>query len=251
MWPKRAAYINLDRRPDRRAHVEAELARVGLTAERYRAFTPDEWGGSPRKIQGMLDRGTAGNVGCYMSHVHAMQMAAANRADTLIVEDDVVFCDDLQDRLDYIEKALPAVDPDWDVFFLNSTVHINPPYWHKEGLGRDAQRTADPRILRTYGLFATHALIVNHRNVPRILEAFESRVADCWGIDHLFILLADRLRNYCFVPGCAWQYDNPSDIGTKPGGISHFSRFASIGPHVFQKRMVDFDPATYDWAEAK
>ncbi len=68
-------YINMDKRPDRRADIEAELAAYGLEAERFV--------GIPH---------TPGIVGCGKSHLAVMKMAKANGyKNVLILEDDFTF----------------------------------------------------------------------------------------------------------------------------------------------------------------
>jgi len=72
---KHAFYINLDSRPDRKKHVETQLAAIGITAQRFKAI----------KL-------TNGALGCSMSHLKIMETAKENNWDhILIVEDDIKF----------------------------------------------------------------------------------------------------------------------------------------------------------------
>uniref|UniRef100_A0A6C0ERX9 Glycosyl transferase family 25 domain-containing protein n=1 Tax=viral metagenome TaxID=1070528 RepID=A0A6C0ERX9_9ZZZZ len=72
---KNIFYINLDTRPDRKAHVENELNKVGLKGQRFNAI----------KMQN-------GALGCSMSHLEVLKNAKANSLDhVLIVEDDITF----------------------------------------------------------------------------------------------------------------------------------------------------------------
>jgi glycosyl transferase family 25 len=72
---KHAFYINLDSRPDRKEHVESQLAAIGINAERFKAI----------KL-------TNGALGCSMSHLKIMETAKENNWDhILIVEDDIKF----------------------------------------------------------------------------------------------------------------------------------------------------------------
>ena len=74
----RVFYINLERRPERRAVVEAELAKVGLleNAERFQA----------------VDTASFGILGCGLSHLGVLKTAKARGyRNVLIVEDDLVF----------------------------------------------------------------------------------------------------------------------------------------------------------------
>ena len=72
---KHAFYINLDSRPDRKEHVESQLAAIGINAQRFKAI----------KL-------TNGALGCSMSHLKIMETAKENNWDhILIVEDDIKF----------------------------------------------------------------------------------------------------------------------------------------------------------------
>lgn len=72
---KHAFYINLDSRPDRKIHVENQLASLGIKAERFNAVKMDN-----------------GAVGCSLSHIKLLEFARGNGFDhILIVEDDILF----------------------------------------------------------------------------------------------------------------------------------------------------------------
>ena len=69
-------YINLDKRTDRREHMEALLSTYGLEAERFVAI--------PRPEQGIL--------GCGLSHLAVLKLAKErNYQNVLIFEDDFTF----------------------------------------------------------------------------------------------------------------------------------------------------------------
>jgi len=68
-------YINLDRRTDRRAEMEAELTKIGLSGERFPAIE--------RK---------PGALGCGLSHLAVLRKAKEERwENVLILEDDFTF----------------------------------------------------------------------------------------------------------------------------------------------------------------
>ena len=72
---KHAFYINLLSRPDRKEHVENQLKKIGIKAERFNAI----------KMKN-------GAIGCSMSHLKLIEMAKKNNLDhILIVEDDILF----------------------------------------------------------------------------------------------------------------------------------------------------------------
>lgn len=240
-------FVNLDCRPDRLAHMTAELARVGMKdALRHRGMLPQEYKGRQEDIWGMLARPQKGAIGCFMSQLEVIKTAEANDCHAFVMEDDLIFCDDFLERMEIITQFTNSHP--WDVIWLGGTFHIDRPYWHKE-LGRDVCQTDHPRMMRTFGAFSTHAYIINGERIPLVLGKLEKAMPPSWGIDHAFIAIEPALYTYAFVPGCVTQMDNQSNIGS---GWTYFSRFAEkLGPYFFQKRMEDFDPTTYNWQTAK
>lgn len=120
-----ALLINLDRDPDRHAHMAAEFARVGLPYERIPAVLglampawvkPYFLDASGNIASGLK----AGEVGCYASHLMvAKHLIDCGRAYALICEDDLTLPDDLVPLLEATLTRLPA---GWDILRLS-----NPP----------------------------------------------------------------------------------------------------------------------------
>lgn len=235
-----AEYVNLDNRPDRRAHMEAELKRVGISATRLRAYKPSDYRGPRQNILKMLNR-TPGAIGCMLSQMKVMENALHAGKHALVLEDDVIWADDIHARLDYIAGFLNCGDVEWDVMYLNSTVHLYPE-WHKDDLGRDIEPTIDPRIFRTYGQWGTYAYVVNHASIERVLRRLNEFMPESIGIDYSMIKLSQEIRQYCFMPGSTFQIDSRSSIGN---GMTIFSHFMKMGDYVFWRgSYLDFDPQT-------
>lgn len=249
-------YINLSHRPDRDVNMIKELNRVGLKARRFEAIrTVDEsWNREPYKV--MFKR-SKGAIGCMISQMSVMAEAYRNGVGAMVLEDDLVMATDLLERLDYIENFINEKEPEFDIVFLGGTVHVNPPWWHKKGhdpmlqmckckLERDADRTSDERMLRVYGMFSTHAYIVRHESIPKILNLLHEVMSFTIGIDYSLILHQPNLRCFAFVPGCIKQYNNQSDIGN---GVTYFENFSTLGPYWWADKMEEFNPSTHNWAE--
>lgn len=245
-----AWYVNLDSRPDRHKHMLQELDRVGLAAQRQRGYLPDEYPGPADRVAAMRAR-TPGAIGCFFAQREIVARAAAAGRDTLVLEDDVVFCDDFAERWRQIREFLETRV--WDIFWLGATFHVNPPVWHREDLGRDVATTSDPRILRTYGIWSTYAWVVNGARAQDLLGRLDAHTTGSWGIDHLLIQLQPQLKCYCYVPGSVKQRDDRSNIGLNRDGspgFTRFSDFARLGPYWWQPQAHLFDPTQFDWAEA-
>lgn len=260
-----AAYVNLAHRKDRLEHMQSQLQKAGIQAERFEAVhikKDDSFSWHlDMAIYGTMYRRTPGAIGCYISQMEVMKEAHKRGKSALVMEDDLVFCSDIQKRFEYIENYINTHSPNFDVFWLGGTFHVGPPYWHTgrnpllpgKWLGRDAERTSDPRIFRTFGAFSTHAYVVNYHHIPMILEQLEREKPTSIGIDYSFIRMQPDLLCYAFVPGCVKQMDNQSDIGSGWTIYSGFSRLNGTeenSRYWWQDKMEDFDPLTFDWKEA-
>jgi len=105
-------YINLAHRVDRRTHVEAQLASVGLPFERFEAIAMAN-----------------GAVGCSLSHLKLLERAVKESwSHLLIVEDDITFLNPplFRTQLDQCLKHIGDVPStfgltqgsDWDVILI-------------------------------------------------------------------------------------------------------------------------------------
>jgi len=231
------AYINLDSRPDRNEHIIKEITRVGIPVNRHKAFLPEQFEGAKYEI---MRRRTPGAIGCYMSQVGIMLKAEQIYQHSLVMEDDLIFCDDFQERLIIIEEFLKTTN--WDVFWFGGTYHRTPT-WHssphpqdlkqcKCNLNRDYETTYHPQIVRTYGAFSTHCYLVNRSSIANVLESLDSVIGESYGIDHAFIRLQPQLKTFAFDPGCVKQMDGQSNIGN---GLTIFSGFEKLGSHWFKE----------------
>ena len=79
-------YINLDRRPDRRAEIEAELARQGLGSA-YRRFSAADGNAYKFANPHLKD----GEMGCFTSHYMLLKENLGQTKHLHIIEDDVLF----------------------------------------------------------------------------------------------------------------------------------------------------------------
>jgi len=254
------AFVNLDHRTDRLANMEKELGRLNIQANRVRGMLPSEYTG-PLNVEKMRRR-TPGAIGCHFSQVRIMHEARAFGRHAWVMEDDLHLCEDFHERFNEIEAWMETHE--WDVFYLGSSFHCNPSYWHKKGhrpheleqcdcrLNRDAECTEDPRIMRVYGAFATFAYIVNKDSLDKIITLLDAHVHESIGIDWLMLRLGPQTKQFCYVPGLVRQIDNRSDIGS---GDTIWSGFLQLNgtrensAYVFQERKEMFDPLKFDWHE--
>jgi GR25 family glycosyltransferase involved in LPS biosynthesis len=99
MSPSLAAfYINLDRRLDRREHIEEQFRRIGIAADRVSATTPADI--APDRIAAVAATMSPTELACSLSHRKIWQsMLDRGLAGALIVEDDALLSASLRDVL--------------------------------------------------------------------------------------------------------------------------------------------------------
>jgi len=240
--------------------MQDQLIKAGIHAERFEAIKTSDFIWDPI-VYGTMLRRTPGAVGCYESQMQVMKKAYDQGKSAFVMEDDLEICSDIQKRFEYIENFINQNESEFDVIWLGATFHVGPPYWYTgrnpllpgRGFGRDAERTIDPRMFRTFGAFSTHAYVVNYRHIPMILDMLEKEKPTSIGIDYSFIRMQPDLRCFAFVPGCIKQIDNLSDIGA---GMTVYSGFSRLNGTVenslywWQDNMENFDPEKFDWKEA-
>lgn len=97
---KYAYYINLEYRTDRKYHIEQELEKMGIKAERFNAIKMNN-----------------GAIGCSMSHLKVLQNAEKNKlSHVLVLEDDIRFVDPLVFKRSF-KKCMTKL-PKWDVILF-------------------------------------------------------------------------------------------------------------------------------------
>jgi GR25 family glycosyltransferase involved in LPS biosynthesis len=107
---KHTLFINLESRPDRREHVERELKKMNIEAERMNAI-----------------KMTEGAIGCTLSHIRCLELAKERQyPHVFIIEDDITFLQPelLLENLKKFEENLELQR--WDVLIIGG--NNCPPY---------------------------------------------------------------------------------------------------------------------------
>jgi GR25 family glycosyltransferase involved in LPS biosynthesis len=168
-------YINLDRSPERRRLIEAEIASIGGSApyERFAAVEGQTLASHPE----VDDRGS---LGCYLSHLEAIKLGAPSGAWLHVLEDDAVVSR-------FFGGAMAAITQDpqfeqFDVIFTNVMTLMRPretPIWRAlfdRNVSVDAEGfvtavnvlTASPLRNIEFGL--TTSYLVNPRSIERVAD---------------------------------------------------------------------------------
>ena len=194
-------YVNLGRRPDRRAGMIRGLGEVGLDAERVPAVDArwlEKRVGGKRRVTGGFD--TAARYAVGMSIRMALRKAAMMKAAAvLIFEDDVVFSPDFEEAAAGLE--LPD---DWGMFYFGC-LHMT------------RARLIGDGIVRVARAVDTHAFAVRapyYREIIKVLSPWGHRgAARLRNSDALISDLHESIPSYAAWPNLAWQaQDGASDI---------------------------------------
>jgi hypothetical protein len=151
-----------------------------------RLTVPPEW------------RGSAGAYGCLQTNLAIIKEAAERRwPEVLILEDDVVFDEDLERKFPQFISQVPA---DWDMIFFGCM--------HR----REPVQISD-NVLRLSYATSTYAYAVR----DTVYSAFaEMHSASRQPIDVNNRLLQERFNCYAFLPHLAWVESGHSDTHNRP-----------------------------------
>lgn len=195
-----AFYINLDKRTDRKEHIEQELQKLGISAKRFPAkYIPKN-----------------GAVGCTLSHLTLINKAIQENYDHLLVlEDDIQF---LEPELfkSQINTFLQTHQNNWDMILLAGNLPVNPFIRSFESV--------DSTCIQVFYCQTTTGYIVNKhyfqtlkQNISEGLELLirypSSKLLYC--IDRYWFKLQAVHKWYLIIPLTITQRPDYSDIENK------------------------------------
>lgn len=189
-------YINLDKRTDRRAEMEAEFGAAHLTRLSASASEKTGW------------------LGCTMSHIRALAAGWATGAShVVILEDDAMVNPKVLDSASKAVRALCSPDhrKSWDVLLLHVT-------------SNSMEAEVMPGVRRLKMGYATAAYIVRREYIPVLQECWrhawhmgnkDTDVYTKWALDVAWHRLMARDRFLALSPVAVLQRPSYSDIEGK------------------------------------
>ena len=188
-----AFYINLSSRTDRKEHVEKEMRKMGINAERFDAI----------KLPN-------GAIGCSMSHLKCLTIAKEkNWTHLLIMEDDITFTNPelFKSQLNKFLKRQPS----WDVVLFAG--NNRPPYIKIDDYCAKVKRCQT----------TTGYLVQNHyydtliHNIRVGMNLLMKNPLDYnkYAIDRFWFVLQEKDRWYLITPLSVIQREDYSDIEKK------------------------------------
>ena len=194
-------YINLDRRSDRRAHVEEQLSQVGFhNVHRVSGIVPRQSGPSA--------------IGCSLSHIHCLEHGLhAGWEQWIVVEDDIWFQDMAAFRSQWTAWTQRHGDHHaFDVLLLAG--NVVPPYDPVDDTCiqvRACQTTTGYLVTRTYAPILLANMkqgVVNLMRAPQLHKLY--------AIDKFWFSLQRQHRWYLLTPITVCQRPDYSDIERRP-----------------------------------
>ena len=183
-----ALCINLPHRTDKWTECEIEFDKHQLNIYYFCAIN-----GNDLDYKGPLKKGV---IGCAMSHLKSIQFAKGFDYDNiLILEDDVAFDDQLNDKFNEWIKEVPE---DWDMLYFGGNHNV-----------KAITNKISDHVFRATDTQTTHAYAVRHTVYDRIIKRLQNIDKD---VDVIYMDIQKECKAYCFTPRLAWQRAGISDI---------------------------------------
>jgi len=178
--------INLDKRKDKWKACQKEFKKIGLEVERVSG------------IDGFLEPETSirpGELGCLKSHKKVFEIVKKRGIKSfLLLEDDVEFADNFNDRFNKIESEIPS----YEMLYFGSNPHTGSRY------------EISPNVKRMMNGCAAHCIIFKDTCYDDILNSLNGPVL--YPVDVLYGMNQIDHATYCISPSIAWQRKSFSDI---------------------------------------
>lgn len=200
-------FINLEKRKDRYEECLVEFKKHGITAEKISAID-----GSKTFTAG-LNR-NAGAHGLHLTTIQILETSIKNSyKNILILEDDIMFIDNLNTIFSQKIKSLPD---DWDLLYLGGSHMFNKGKFKCVSrivdfeINAETYKTLDYELCTTTWTQTTHAVGINGKNLESLLKIFKEKRNP---IDMIYAELQQNgSKTFTFLPSIALQRPSFSDI---------------------------------------
>jgi len=157
-------YINLDKSLDRKKHMINQASKHDLKITRFPAVygktvSKDIISKIPVENLNLLAYYTQpGHLGCYLSHCNLYKYIVKNKiANSLILEDDIVFVDNFKTKLKNTTKQLPK---DWDILLLGKSFLNN---------RLNTEYSKDLLVVKD-DFYGTYGYLINYNTAKKLIK---------------------------------------------------------------------------------
>jgi glycosyl transferase family 25 len=187
--------INLAKRSERWESAKKQFLNNNITAIRYEAIDGNQYD--------LVNNLKPGELGCLLSHLNILKECQKNNIENvLITEDDVEFCEDLNEKFFHYQKELP----EWDILYLGANHALCNPYESNPPI------KVSKHVYRILHAYSTHAYAVNKSCYQYLIDHISSMTNS---LDVMYSKIQKELKVYLFRPHLAWQSEGYSDIMEK------------------------------------
>ena len=185
--------MNLRKRKDKLTHMLEQFKKLDLDS--FKIIR----GIDGQKLKSNESDVRKGEIGCLKSHISVLQDAIDRGYEKIaIFEDDIIFCDDFENRFEYFSKNVPN---DWEIMYLGVNL---PPILTPVTMIK-------PMIFRVWKSKGCFAMILNNRNglFQNIIDISKSEEKT---IDTYIETMFPKIKAYAFLPTFVKLLDIKSDI---------------------------------------
>ena len=186
--------VNLDRRPERWEESLIEFEKFGLeNIERVSAVD-----GNKIIMSKYNTSILPSELGLVLTNIHILKEAKEkNYNSILILEDDVVFTDEINNISQYMEK-LPS---NWDMLYFGGN--------HNTHMGVKPPQTINDKVCKLHNTYTTHCIGINKTIFDILLKVLEKYRHP---LDVEYANMQKIFNIYSFYPAMALQRVGYSDI---------------------------------------
>lgn len=178
--------INLDKRTDKWKACEQQFDNIGIDVERVSGI--DGFLEPPASIR-------PGEVGCLKSHLKVFEIAAERNLDSfLLLEDDVEFAENFNDKFNEIEPQIPP----YHMLYFGVNPHTG------------SRHEVAPNLNRIMNSYAAHCVIFKKECYEDIIAALRGPLI--YPVDVHYGNQQVGHTAYSLKPPLAWQRKSFSDI---------------------------------------
>ncbi len=186
--------LNLERTPDRKLSLEKQFEKIGLGSDHYTFFPAfDGKNITNRSFSVPIVKGVGvgrklsnAEISIIASHIGALKHAQImSYEEVIILEDDVVLCEDWEIRLQILKTSLPS---DWEyVYLAGHSDYVKIPMYE------------EPTILHAPKMVGAFSYMVNQKGIEKLIKycgEFVTTYDDM--ITHK--IESRRLKAYLYLP---------------------------------------------------
>lgn len=190
--------INLNRRPDRWENTINELKKFDIdNVIRFPAVDGSELNGQFKLLNG--------EIGILKTHINLIEKCKMDKIESvLILEDDVVFTDDLKN----FDLYMSHIPKNWDFIYFGGNHDFGPP-----------PKKLNDHVLIAKDVVALHCVAIKNTMFDSILNLIPNMETQ---VDTYYKQLQKISNSYCVTPNIALQREGFSDIQNNFVNYNHF-----------------------------